>query len=349
MVFEGESSKSNAMTQLYISKGKLYFGGEVMNLSDFADASKLNLIQEFLATYKTRNINLKKLADPKETAYKTHVIDNGLLTTNAGFETEYDANNKPISKKGEASNPKTLFKSLDLQVYSTKEEKMSNRFRQATVYVNPSLNNPSELVKPTEEVKTETPATQSDIKAKKAQIEKLKKDKQENLKYKKSFFKGIGIFDNYEEVDDTGLSEPVKKGFFIKTIYEPFGNKKDEIVFSTIEDAENFINAKYDAQIAQKQAELKALESKPLESSEKSSILSPLNTTETIIEQQEKLKENMTDISSPVTREPNKINLEANQEAIAKQKESLTKNTMSAAEKLAARKNELDCNQRNKK
>jgi hypothetical protein len=96
-------------------------------------------------------------------------------------------------------------------------------------------------------------------------------------------------------------------------------------------------------------AELKALESKPLESSEKSSILSPLNTTETIIEQQEKLKENMTDISSPVTREPNKINLEANQEAIAKQKESLTKNTMSAAEKLAARKNELDCNQRNKK
>jgi hypothetical protein len=243
MVFEGENSKSNAMTQLYISKGKLYFGGEVMNLSDFADASKLNLIQEFLATYKTRNINLKRLADPKETAYKTHVIDNGLLTTNAGFETEYDANNKPISKKGEASNPKTLFKSLDLQVYSTKEEKMSNRFRQATVYVNPSLNNPSELVKPTEEIQ----------------------------------------------------------------------------------------------------------ETKPLESSEKSSILSPLNTTQTIIEQQEKLKENMTDISSPVTREPNKINLEANQEAITKQKESLTKNTMSAAEKLAARKKEIDCNQKNKK
>ena len=455
MVFEGENSKSNVMTQLYISKGKLYFGGEVMNLSDFADASKLNLIQEFLATYKTRNINLKKLADPKETAYKTHVIDNGLLTTNAGFETEYDANNKPISKKGEASNPKTLFKSLDLQVYSTKEEKMSNRFRQATVYVNPSLNNPSELVKPTEEVKTKTPATQSEIDARKADIERIAEEDRNKLiplnpdtliplepilsekdaakKIKElevQYLEELKVLNDPNFLNDENrgneweesakkLEDKLPSGFVVfvengKVKIEYRTKKTNRLDFVTIHTQKTPFkvgdkvtiennNGRFRGQVTRvskegkildvvameveaesttvdvsgvpsgrevqkstkeylvyngkilnreeskslqkiNDAELKALESKPLESSEKSSILSPLNTTETIIEQQEKLKENMTDISSPVTREPNKINLEANQEAITKQKESLTKNTMSAAEKLAARKK--DCNKK---
>jgi hypothetical protein len=232
---------------------------------------------------------------------------------------------------------------------------MSNRFRQATVYVNPSLNNPSELVKPTEEVKTETPTTQTEIDNTKAEIEakikKLEEDKQKELS-KELVGQKVLVGNLINRPPTQGIIEEIK----ILTT----GNRKGQLgfyspeigndVFSNITKTTelysiaNKINAKYDTQIAQKQAELKALESKPLESSEKSSILSPLNTTETIIEQQEKLKENMTDISSPVTREPNKINLEANQEAIAKQKESLTKNTMSAAEKLAARKK--DCNQK---
>jgi hypothetical protein len=68
------------------------------------------------------------------------------------------------------------------------------------------------------------------------------------LYYKKDFEKLKYKFDNYEEIDDTGLSQPIKNGFYVITEYTP--NLKEGVnmfKFKTQQEAINFINAKYDA------------------------------------------------------------------------------------------------------
>jgi hypothetical protein len=145
MVYEGEGSKTNPVTQLYISKGKLYFGGEVMQLNDFL-TPKLNTLQDFIRTYKTRNVNLRRLStDP---TYKEHILSSGVITTNANTD----------------ANPNTLFESLNLKEnYKDVADRELNRFREASVYVKPVLNNAAPETSTTETKTLEVKSKESNL------------------------------------------------------------------------------------------------------------------------------------------------------------------------------------------
>jgi hypothetical protein len=145
MVYEGEGSKTNPVTQLYISKGKLYFGGEVMQLNDFL-TPKLNTLQDFIRTYKTRNVNLRRLStDP---TYKEHILSSGVITTNANTD----------------ANPGSLFESLNLKDnYKDPADRELNRFREASVYVKPVLNNVAPEISTTQTKTLEVKAKESNL------------------------------------------------------------------------------------------------------------------------------------------------------------------------------------------
>jgi hypothetical protein len=84
LVYEGEDSKKNPITKLYVEKGKLYFGGNSVGSTNFGE--KLDELTAFLKQFKAPNINIRKIkADSK---YKEFIINNGYLLTDAVIEKE---------------------------------------------------------------------------------------------------------------------------------------------------------------------------------------------------------------------------------------------------------------------
>jgi hypothetical protein len=142
MVYEGENSKNNPVTQLYINKGKVYFGGETITLNEFqTNANKVKALQEFLLLYKPRKVDLKRMSDNK---YKEHILTTGVITTNANTDKD------------------TLFESEVLRDnYTNVAERTKNRYKEASVYVNTDLDNPVAL---TPRVQTETKSLENKVK-----------------------------------------------------------------------------------------------------------------------------------------------------------------------------------------
>ncbi len=151
LVFEGDSSKSNPVTQLYLENGVLIFGDNTLDFNDAVDKqAKLNALNEFFDKYKQRAINFRKLeSSPK---YKAHVLRSGLLTTNANVNVEGGG---------------TLFRHLALADKSlglSEGEKMANRFLTGAIYVNQTLEDKPKKttveknIKPVAKPKAETKA-----------------------------------------------------------------------------------------------------------------------------------------------------------------------------------------------
>lgn len=117
LLYMGDNSKKNPLTQLYFDKGQLQFGNNKISgqaLKNPLNASKLEL---FLRKYKNRAVDIKKLqADDK---YKKLLISSKAINTDV-----------KIQENGE------IFKSISLNT-----ENKKNRYKTKAIYVKPFLVN----------------------------------------------------------------------------------------------------------------------------------------------------------------------------------------------------------------
>jgi hypothetical protein len=129
LVHEGKRTNSNPVTQLYLDNGILHFGAETVNLKDKLDINlKKEALNDFLDAYKTRSVDLRKLYPKSESyspAYKAHMFNAGILTTNA-----------------DTSLPGTVFRAFDIaQSGMTDEQKRSNRYLGGAIYLSTEVDN----------------------------------------------------------------------------------------------------------------------------------------------------------------------------------------------------------------
>lgn len=118
LLYEGDRSKSNPVTQLLFDNGKIIFGDDEITLNTFP--GKQEKLKQFLLTYKTRNVDLKKMNN--DVKYKRHIINNGILTTNT--DTSGD----------------TLFEAENINNYGKDTAtRTANRYKTASIYVSPEL------------------------------------------------------------------------------------------------------------------------------------------------------------------------------------------------------------------
>ncbi len=154
LVYEGDRSKSNPITQLLVKNSKIIFGDNTLNVKDPVDMTeKLPLLREFLNTYKTRSVDLRRLQSDKR--YKAHIINSGIITTNANI-----------------TNSNSLFTATNLtQTYKDVNDRIANRFRSATLYVNKNLANPQQDFKVNQTSNTQKSSKVLDVNKKQSNLQ----------------------------------------------------------------------------------------------------------------------------------------------------------------------------------
>lgn len=133
IVYEGERTKSNTATQLYISSGKIHFGDTVLDLSNIHENGEK--LKEFLRTYKTRSVDLRRLE--KDNNYRDYIMSTGVITTNA------DVNGSTLFSTLDTKEIKALYP--DTMKGGKKEamqQREQNRYKTGSIYVKNNIDNP---------------------------------------------------------------------------------------------------------------------------------------------------------------------------------------------------------------
>lgn len=86
MVYEGAKTRGRA-SELLFEKGKVIFGGNSLNATDFGKAENKAKFIQFIQDFKAFNVNVSKLNDPK---YRQHVFSS-YLSTNADIDNMFTA------------------------------------------------------------------------------------------------------------------------------------------------------------------------------------------------------------------------------------------------------------------